>query len=681
MKDGSLRIAADIGGTFTDVVVTTGEKDESRVGKVLSTPTDFSQGVLAGIEAVIEDFSRIDFLIHGTTAGLNNFLERKGARTALVTTKGFRDVYEIARANRPEMYDLFYRRPTPLVPRRDVFELAERILANGKVECPLDADAVESLADRLRAGGYTAIAVVLLHSYVNPEHELLVERVLLERLDGVSISVSHRVAREYREYERTSSTVINAYIAPVMERYLTALGRELASRGYERSVYIMRSGGGSMTSERAKTESIHTLMSGPVGGTVACRLLGRNLGETHLICADMGGTSLDVSLVIDGEVDLETQGWLEGFPILAPMVRIHSLGAGGGSLAKADGRALRVGPESAGADPGPACYGRGGEQATVTDANVVTGRIVPALFLGGRMPLDEQAARDSVTRLADGLSLALEEAAEGILGVINSVMANAIRTLTIEKGWDPREFAIVAYGGAGPLHAAFLAQELQIGKVIVPASPGTFSARGMLSTDMRHDLVRPVLAPLGGVDPLELQGIFEELEAEARAALADQGVSEREVIPVRSADIRYVGQEYFVNMPCPTPLDGGAVTGLLHEFHRSYEHRYGHSNPLEDTEVVNLRLAGIGRVARPETPRGTSADEGEAIPSGYLRALFDGETIDTPVYVRGELGAGVALRGPAVVLEDYCTTAVPPGFDLEVDGWLNLILARGLENA
>jgi N-methylhydantoinase A len=675
-ESGIVRIAADIGGTFTDVVVADALSGELRTGKVLSTPDDFSHGVVTGIESVVDDFAAIGFLIHGTTAGLNNFLERKGARTALVTTEGFRDVYEIARANRPEMYDLSYKRPAPLVQRRDVFEVPERVLASGEVERALEARAVEKVAEQLLAGGYESIAVVLIHAYSNPEHELMVERILAANLDGVSISLSHRVAREYREYERTSSTVINAYIAPVMERYLKTLERELAVRGYKRPIHIMRSGGGSMTSSMAMREAIHTLMSGPVGGTVGCRLLGQELGERHLICADMGGTSLDVSLVVDGMVDLETEGALEGFPILAPMVRVHSLGAGGGSIARVEARALHVGPESAGAEPGPACYGYGGRQPTVTDANVVAGRIDPTYFLGGRMLLDAEAAHDAVGTLTGALDLSVALTAQGILQVIDAVMANAIRTVTIGKGWDPREFALVAYGGAGPLHAAFLAQELQIRKVIVPASPGTFSARGMLGTDLRHDLVSPVLAQFTSLDPATLDTEFDSLGRAATSALREQGVAAEQVTLLRSADIRYLGQEYFVNIECPRLLDARALEELLDDFHVAYEQRYGHCNPDEAAEVVNLRLTGIG--GGPRRPVAELAGVARACAPAHqasaLETFFAGGAIETPLYRREGLLAGHTFAGPAIVVEDFCTTVVPPGFDLAVDDKLNLIL-------
>ena len=451
MGKKTYRIAVDIGGTFTDVVGVDTVTREERTAKISSTPEDYSEAVVAGVDEVLRSDGRLVHFVHGTTAALNSILQRRGARTALVTTRGFRDIYEIARANRTEMYDLFYRRPVPLVRGEDIYEIDERVLADGSVRTPLRESEVVELADTLAKGGYESVAVVLLHSYINPEHERRVGDLLALYLEKAPVSLSHEVANEYREYERTSTTVMNAYVAPVMRAYLSRLEVRLRERGYEGPVYIMRSSGGVMTAEAAKAQPVQTIMSGPVGGAVGCEVLARDLDEPNLIAVDMGGTSFDISLVVDGRVDASSESSLEGFPVLAPMVEIHSLGAGGGSIAHEEEGILRVGPRSSGASPGPASYSLGGEDPTVTDANLLIGRIVSDRFLGGRMTLDSELAYSAMSPLAAQLGYDEYALANGILAVTNAAMANAIRAVTVRRGVDPRSFTLVAFGGAGPL--------------------------------------------------------------------------------------------------------------------------------------------------------------------------------------------------------------------------------------
>lgn len=671
-----VRIAVDIGGTFTDVVGVDTTTRAERTAKIPSTPQDYSQAVIEGVEEVLGEDGRLVHFVHGTTAGLNSILQRRGARTALVTTRGFRDVYEIARANRTEMYDLFYRRPTPLVGSEDIFEVDERMLADGSVRTPLGEAEVAELARRLVAGGYESVAVVLLHSYANPAHERLIGDLLALHAEGLFVSLSHSVANEYREYERTSTTVLNAYVAPVMHAYLTKLEARLRERGYERPVYIMRSGGGVMTAEAAKREPVQTLMSGPVGGAVGCEVLSRDLGEPNLICVDMGGTSFDISLVIDGRLDESGEASLEGFPVLAPMVEVHSLGAGGGSIAHQEAGILRVGPRSAGASPGPACYALGGEEPTVTDANVLTGRIVPEGFLGGRMPLDVRAAADAVDGLAGELGYDRDALARGILDVTNAGMANAIRTVTVRRGVDPRRFALVAFGGAGPLHAAALAAQLGIPRVIVANTPGTFSAYGMLNTDLRHDEVMPYFVPFDDADAARLERAFAELEATVGKALAEQGVRDDNITFERTADVRYVGQEFTVNMGLPREVTGGTVESLQEVFTEVYRTRHGHANPDERAEFVNLRVTGFGDLPKAQRQRGAAGDPAPPAAVGSVTVRFGEAPEQAPVYEREQLAPGVRITGPAIVQEPFCTTIVTADLDCKVDDFGNLVLDR-----
>ncbi|MDR7515472.1 MAG: hydantoinase/oxoprolinase family protein [Armatimonadota bacterium] len=669
-----VRLAVDIGGTFTDAVSLDPSTGEVRTAKALSTPADLSEGVLAAIGQVVPP-PRIAFLVHGTTAGLNAVLERRGARVALLTTDGFRDVYEIGRSNRPDMYNLFYRRPRPLVRRRDIFEVPERLAADGSVLRPLDPEGLEPILQRLRDGAYESVAVCFLHAYANPAHELLTGRLLRALMPGVSVSLSHQVAREWREYERTSTTVINAYIAPTVERYLHRLSDRLREAGYSRLLHVMQSNGGVMTAEAARHRPIQTLFSGPVGGAVGCAAVGRMTGDTHLIGIDMGGTSFDVSLVVDGQPDVVTEVSLEGFPILMPAVDIHTIGAGGGSIAWVESGGLRVGPRSAGADPGPACYGRGGDSFTVTDANVVLGRINPDYFLGGTMGLDEGAAHRAMERLAGRLGLDPTRVAEGVLDVVNASMANAIRALTVRRGIDPRGFSLVAFGGAGPLHAAFLARDLGIPRVIVPASPGTFSAWGMLQTDLRHGLVRTFYRSLDRTDSAEVEQAYRSLEEEGRAILRDEGVSPDTMQCMRTADMRYAGQEYTISISLPSPVDDRSLAALAGRFHDAYERRYGHRNVGEGIEFVALRVTAVGVLPAPPPPRRGKILTGPADPGAARWTVFAGERLLTRVYRRDALLPGQTLTGPAIVEEPSCTTVIPPGAEAIVDPWGQMVIS------
>jgi N-methylhydantoinase A len=502
---------------------------------------------------------------------------------------------------------------------------------------------------------------------------LLIGEVLRKRLPGISVSLSHQVAREWREYERTSTTAINAYIAPIIEGYLTGLEDKVKVRGFDGRLHVMESNGGVMTSTAAKGNPIQTIFSGPVGGAIGTAALGEMLNEDHLICIDMGGTSFDVGLVVGRVPDVTTETYLEGFPVLMPIVNIHSIGAGGGSLAWLEAGGLRVGPQSAGADPGPACYGRGGTEPTVTDANVVLGRVDPDYFVGGEMKLDVEAARRAIEKVGQQLGLGVEQLAEGIIDIVNANMANAIRAITVGKGIDPREFALVAFGGAGPMHAVALAQELQIPRIVVPNLPGTFSAWGMLQTDIRHDLVQTFYHRVAETEATSLKETYQAMEKNGAEVLSEERVEGKDMRFVRAADMRYVGQEYFVNIPLPGSVDEAVLSALPDRFHQAYYERYGHSNPEEAIEFVNLRVSAIGALPKGRVSRvGEAIEEREATPVRKEQAYFDGGWMESGIYMRDELASGQTFAGPAILLEPSCTTVMPPGCQARVDPFGNI---------
>ena len=670
------RVSMDIGGTFTDVVAYDENTGAYVASKSSTTPQDLTEGVFAALGAVIDSPADIGFTVHGTTQGLNAFLQRRGEKVLLLATRGAGDVYHIARGNRTRLYDIHYRKPTPLVSRSDIVQVPGRLNYAGEELEPLDEDVIRSAARRVRDDGFGAVAVGFLFSYLNPAHELRAEEILLEELDGVAISLSHRVAREWREYERTSSAVVDAYTAPVVRRYLKRLESEMTQRGLSVPLHVMQSSGGIVTSQSARDLSLQTLLSGPVGGTMGGVALSRLLDRPNLICVDMGGTSFDVSLVVDGKPDVSSETTLEGFPLLMSIVNIHTVGAGGGSLAYAEAGGLRVGPESAGADPGPACYGRGGTRPTVTDANLVLGRVDPAYFAGGQMTLDREAAESALARLGDELDLSTTDLAEGVCDVINAKMAQAIRTLTVEKGIEPRDFALVAFGGAGPMHAVFLAQQLEIGEVIVPRFPGAFSAWGMLETEIRKDSGRAYFTPLTALDHADLAATLGTLEEEAFSSLSEEGIGAETGRVEHALDLRYVGQEYTLTIPLtgsqePTEDDFDANLGA--RFHAAHEQRFGHSNPGAPIEIVVVRTTALGDLGRID-PTAQEEVERPAAAQETRTVIFGREAIPTTIAIRDDLSPGATLEGPAVVEEATATTVVPPGATLRVDAFGSLVI-------
>ena len=672
-----MRVAVDIGGTFTDAVVID-DDGNTRTAKALTTPRHLYEGVMSALEQLGIDWTRLDSITNGTTAGLNAFLERRGARVALLTTRGFRDVYELGRANRPDMYNVRYRPPTPLVPRRSIYEIDERVAPDGSVVREVQEDAIRELAPRL-ARDYDAVAICFLHSYANPAHEHRVAKLL--RAEGRSLSVvcSSDVAPEWREYERTSTTAIAAYVAPIVGSYLKELESRTSERGMRGSLRVMQSNGGVMSAGSARRKPIQTLFSGPVGGTIACLAVADDLIEeaaaSRLICVDMGGTSFDMSLVVDGRADVELEAELQRHPVLAPTVAIHTIGAGGGSIGHTAGGGLRVGPRSAGADPGPACYGSGGSEPTITDANLLLGRLPGATRLAGGMELDRTAAGEALEAVAGALGMDRHGLAAGMIAVADSTMANAIREITVMRGIDPRDFILVAFGGAGPLHATSLADELDLDIVVVPVNPGVLSAYGMLQTDTRHDAVQSFYVRVADLTEEALDAALADLEERARLMVKEDGFDDQAIRLEPSADLRYSGQEYTVTLPLHTG-DGlqALIDGITDQFAEAHEVRYGHSNPGEAVEFVNLRMAAFGGMTRPR-PRALPTRDMPS-PVDTEQTWFGDTWFDTPVYQRSELPAGARIAGPAIVLEDACTTLVPPSWTTKVSGHGHLVLNR-----
>jgi N-methylhydantoinase A len=669
------RVSMDIGGTFTDFVIHDEERDQAYTGKVLSTPDDPARGVMTGLTELVDDLHGIEFLVHGTTVGLNAFLERRGTRLLLITTDGFADVYTIARGDRKKLFDLHYRKPEPLIPPRDVHTVRERLRWDGSVQQELREEDLDPIVEKIQREDIGAVAVCFLHSYLNPEHELRVRDVLRDRVPGLSVSLSHEIAREWREYERASSALLNGYIAPIVQRYLTNLQGQVSDRGVGATLHVMQSNGGIMTAAAARDLPIQTLLSGPVGGTIGSHGLNKVIGRGNLLCVDMGGTSFDASLIVEGNPRISTETALEGLPILMSVVDIHTIGAGGGSLAWLEAGALRVGPRSAGADPGPACYGRGGTEPTVTDANLFLGRMNPEYFLGGGMKLDPDASRTAVNRVAEQLNLGEEDLAEGMLAIINAKMADAMRTITVKQGIDPREYTLVAFGGAGPMHAVALAQELEITEIVIPWAPGTFSAWGMLQTDIRHDLTRTFYKSMSDASPQELGSIYSDLELQGTKVLEDEHVPGRGMRFLRTADMRYIGQEYFVNVPVPAgdAFSKEAMTEVTSRFHSAYETQYGHSTPGAPVEFVNLRVAALGEVVEHKMGRRKILEERPS-ESDLREVVFDGEAIKTAIWRRERLPADETLPGPLVIEEETATTVVPPNWTAAVDEYDNIII-------
>ncbi len=695
------RLGVDIGGTFTDAILLNESTGEVQTGKVPSTPSDPSVGFLNVVDRMLAQGAvspeAVRYVVHGTTVATNAIIEGNLARTAFITTDGFRDLLEIQTGIRPVLYDLQFEKLKPLVPRYLSFGVPERLDFRGDVLVPLDEEAVRRVVGQLEDDSVEAVAVCLLHSYINPEHERRIGKILADELPDVLVSLSSDVAPEFREYFRASTTVINAAVRPVVSRYLGNIQQRVRGAGVDGELLVMQSSGGVLTFEAAMERPVFMVESGPAAGVIAASNLGANLGYENVISFDMGGTTAKVGLIEDGTPrvtkDYEVGGTASatehgsrgsGYPIRTPVVDLVEIGAGGGSIAWIDsGGILRVGPRSAGADPGPVCYGQGGTEPTITDANLVLGRISAEYFLGGEMRLDVEAARRAIAeKCAEPLGMSVEEVALGIVEIANSAMVGALRRVSVQRGYDPREFVLVAFGGAGPVHANRLAAELEMPRVLVPMSPGTISAMGLLVTDIKHDYSVALIERVDRVDLAVANGHFERMRLEGFDALAREDVRESDMRFVYQADMRYVGQSYELTIPLAGSLDSDEVARVLERFHREHERAYGFKAEGEPVEFVALRLSAVGVIAKPEVREvgagaGTPCDVASRRGVKAVREVYFAEVggfVECGIYDRYGLGSGDVVEGPAVVEEVDSTTVVHPGYRVEVDRFGNLFL-------
>lgn len=689
------RLGIDVGGTFTDGILINEETGETRIAKVPSTPKDPSVGFLEAVERILREASieaeDVGYLVHGTTVATNAIIEGKLGATGFITTEGFRDMLEIQRQIRPSLYDLLFEKPRPLVPRYLCFGIPERLDATGKVLTPLDEQAVASAAEQLKKERVEALAVCFLHSFLNPAHEKRTREIVREVFPEAVVSLSSEVAPEFREYFRASTTIINAGVRPIVERYLSNIEDRLHDAGLEGELLIMQSSGGVLTFEAARAKPVFMVESGPAAGVIVSSYLGQVLGFDNIMSFDMGGTTAKTGLIEHGtpritkEYEVGTAARAErgakgaGYPIRTPVIDLVEIGAGGGSIAWVDpGGVLRVGPHSAGADPGPVSYRQGGTEPTITDANLVLHRLDPDHFLGGEMRLDEEAAYRAIKeKCADPLGLDVVEVALGIVEIANTAMVNAVRRISVQRGYDPRDFILVAFGGAGPVHANRLAVELEIPTVLVPMSPGTTSAMGLLVTDLKHDYSTTLIQRADRLDVEMANRLYRKMEERGKEALLTEGMEHSSIGFERQVEMRYVGQSYELPIPLGDGKVEDALERMLQHFHEEHERAYGFAAPGEPVEFVTLRLTAVGSIAKPklhELPE-RSGDVNAA--RRAVRQVYFAEAggfVDCPSYDRYQLAAGGVIEGPAIVEEMDSTTVIHPGFRAEVDRYGNLLI-------
>lgn len=677
------RVGVDSGGTFTDICLFEEETGRVAVWKVSSTPQDpslgIAQSVAEGLAEIGATPQAVAYFGHGTTVATNALIQHRGVRTGLIVTEGFRDLLEIGRQKRPDLYDLQADKPDTLVPRDLRLEVAERVRHDGTIERALDAEGLRRAARQLRAAGVAAVAVCFLYGFMRPEHETLARRILAEEFPEAFLCTGHEVAPEFREYERLSTAVVNAYLGPVMQGYIERLGTRLAELGVAATPHLTQSNGGVIGFAEAARLPVRTVLSGPSTGVVAAQEIGRIAGFPDLITFDMGGTSTDVALLAGGTCRLTSEAVVHGYPIKAPMLDIHTVGAGGGSIAYVDsGGLLKVGPRSAGAAPGPVCYDKGNTEPTVTDANVVLQTLNPSHLLGGRMAVRQDLAKQAIARLADGLGLDVMRTAQGILSVVTANMARAIRVISVQRGHDPRDYTLIAFGGAGPLHAARLARELDIARVLVPRNPGILCATGLLLTDLRADFSSTRLLKLDAAALAAIAERFADLGTRAAAWFAQEDVPEAARRLSRSIDMRYAGQNYEIAVPLPdSPLDQAVLDGLARDFAAAHRRLYGFEAEGEPVQLVTYRVEASGVVRKAAFARAEegSADAGAAV-AGMREVWLPeaGGFVRCPVYDRDLLQPGNRFAGPAIVEQMDTTTLVLPGMVARVDPWRNLIL-------
>lgn len=678
-------VGVDVGGTFTDVTLVDSDRGSIKNHKVPSTPKDPSRAIMTGIEQILEKnsvpFNEVEYLAHGTTVATNALIERKGAKTALIVTKGFRDLLEIARQTRPHLYDLFKEKPETVIPGDLRFEVEERLYADGSVRTPIDIDELRVVIERLKQEEVTSVAVCFLFSYNNPIHEKLAVEEIKRLFPEVYVSASHQIVPEFREYPRLSTTALNAYLGPVMKMYMENFQNSVHSAGIPVDPYITQSNGGIISIQESVSSPVRTAVSGPAAGVVAASHLSELTNYKNMITFDMGGTSADFSLIEDGNPKVSMEREVEGFPARIQMLDIYTYGAGGGSIAWLDaGGALKVGPESAGSTPGPAAYGRGGTLPTVTDANVVLGRLNPDGILGGRMNLDVEASKRVIQEhICDKTNLSLLEAASGILSIVNANMTRGVRLISVEKGHSPSEFALVSFGGGGGLHCGALARALNIPQVIVPPSPGTFCSLGLLVTDIRTDYVRTELLEPGEESLITIRQHFKSMEVEGTQLLEKENVLPSKRSFSLDIDVRFVGQNYELSVPVQwEELTSEGVKNIISRFHEIHEKNYGYSDKKGKIEFVNYRVTAFGELPKAPLVKAEQEDN-RLIEAVSHRDVYFSETNEpgdykTGIYNRSELNAGNRIQGPAIIEQMDTTILILPGQSALIDSYQNLII-------
>jgi N-methylhydantoinase A len=670
-----LWIGIDVGGTFTDAVAYDDEAKSFTYAKAPSTPADPTLGVLDVLGLLKVDMAKVERFVHGVTIGTNAILEGKGAECWMLVTKGFRDVLEIGRTNRPILYNIRTQKQPPLIPRTRTIEVDERLMFDGTVRVPLDRDSLERAVAELPAHKNTAIAICFLHSYINPAHEEAAKAAVSAARPDAFVCTSSDVLPQFREYERFNTTALNAYIGPLMGQYLTRLKDGLQKRGFKRDLYIMTSNGGVSTSERAKQQPVATVLSGPAGGVAAAVHLGSLLDVPNIITCDMGGTSTDVCLIEGLKIPVTNEQKISGYANRTPQIEINAVGAGGGSIGWIDaGDILMVGPQSAGASPGPACYGRGGTEPTVTDANLVLNRLAAASPLaGGQITLDRDLSLAATRKLGERLGLDEVTLADGIVRIAVARMVSAIKQISIANGYDPRDFTLLPYGGAGPMHAVAIAEELEIPRILVPLGPGNFAAFGSLISDIRRDYVKTRTMQIGRESWSAIDTAFKEIEVQAREDLAREGVPKSRIEMRRAAGMRFLGQSWELNVDLGP--DDNTVEKLIAAFGDVHDRRFGHRSG-STVEIVNFRIAAVGVVDKPSLHKLPAGQPRIDARVGTREVYFDRAYLETPVYVRDRLGLAQVVQGPAIVEESGSTTVLPPGWRASVLAHGELILER-----
>jgi len=697
------RLGVDIGGTFTDGVLMNLETGELLTSKVSTTPKALAKGFLHAIGRAVSEAAinpeEVAQIVHATTVATNAIIENKVAKSAFITTKGFRDILEIQRQIRPALYDLFFEKPAPLIPRYLCYEVTERMTSEGAVLQPLAENEVRQVVHQIKKEGVEAIAVCFLHSYINASHEKRAGEIIKEEFPEVYLTLSSEINPEFREYFRASTTVINASLMPLVARYIDMLQKEIASRGFKSGLYVMQSAGGLMTGDVARDKPAVMVESGPAAGVIAASTLGNLLGFPNVISFDMGGTTAKAGLVERGRPKLAVNYEVgsaamspdargrkgSGYPLNTPVIDLVEIGAGGGSIAWIDtGGSLRVGPRSAGADPGPACYRTGGTLPTVTDANLVLGRIDPDYFLGGEMKLDRTAAEQAIAEhCAKALGKDVVATAAGIVEIANANMIRALKIVSVERGYDPREYVLIAFGGAGPMHVNGIVKELMVPTVIIPMNPGITSALGLLMTDLRHDYVLTYISRADRIDLGRVNSIYRDFESQGKSLLAQEGVKSEGMLSYKFMDMRYVGQSYELTIPLPSKeINTKDIDDAVALFHKEHEKAYGHCAPEEPVEIANLKLSASGLISKPklrEVKRGGIRPE-KALRTRRKVYFAEADSfLECPAYDRYRLTWGNVIRGPAIVDDKDATTVVHPGYQAAVDKFGNLILTMKIE--